>query len=65
VEFVTEMGQPIVGKGLKSNNGFSFQKIKLGKLTKKYLFLDLKMSQRDTWQKVNMTINLERSQIPI
>ena len=48
-----------MGKGFKENMGISFQLIHLKGLDKKYLFLDLKLSERDRWQKVNYTVTIQ------
>jgi hypothetical protein len=56
---VGEIDKPIMGKGFKENLGISFQLIHLKGLDKKYLFLDLKLSERDRWQKVNFTVTIQ------
>ena len=50
----------MVGKAFKANGGVSFQRIKVGKLSKKYLFFDLKLNRKDAWQVANATLRLEK-----
>ena len=38
------------------SGGISMQRLKIGKLTKKYLFFDMKLNKKDQWQEANMTI---------
>jgi hypothetical protein len=39
--------------------GISFQLIHLAALEKKYLFLDLKLAEKDRWQKVSYTVTIQ------
>jgi hypothetical protein len=56
------VNHPIVGRGFKLDNGVSYQRIKVGVLSQKYLFFNLNLAEKDKWQSVNITISNEGSQ---
>lgn len=59
------VGQPVLGRGFKVDNGISYQRLVLKEIEKKYLFLDLKMAEKDKWQQVSVTITQDGTQMII
>jgi hypothetical protein len=41
---------PIVSKGFKIDQGVSYQRIRVGELSKKYLFFNFNLAEKDKWQ---------------
>lgn len=55
---LTQIQKPVLGKGLKINQGISYQRLHVGKIQKKFLFIDFILAEKDKWQKVNISISL-------
>lgn len=54
---IHEIDNPILGKGFKADNGYSFQKIRVNKLEKKFLFFYLIIAEKDQWQNIIVNVN--------
>lgn len=62
---MSEVGKPVLGRGFKVDNGISYQRLVLKEIEKKYLFIDLKLAEKDKWQQVNVTITQDGTQMII